>query len=112
MLGSPVHALYYALEVDREPREDTRQAACGDPEAALNYADLVDGEPREDTRQAACRSPRYAVEYAIHVDGRPLAQTREAARLESVAWQRYQEFERRVSSRDEERRPESGPERP
>ena len=45
----PRSAFFYASEVDKCPREDTRKAACGDPEWAYRYAEDIDKEFRMDT---------------------------------------------------------------
>ena len=52
------------------PREDTRQAACGNPYWVYRYARFVDKGPRDDTRLAACGDPYSAYYYARYVDKR------------------------------------------
>ena len=58
----------YAKEIDKEPREDTRKAACQDFISIYWYALEIDKEPREDTRKAACKNPQSAYFYALDID--------------------------------------------
>ena len=75
----PQWAYRYALEIDKEPRDDTRKAACKDPRWAYWYARDVDKSPRDDTREAACKDPGWAYWYAHFVDKAPRDDTRESA---------------------------------
>ena len=53
---------------DKEPREDTRKAACENSEFAYFYAFDIDKCPREITRNAACKDPKCAYLYAKDID--------------------------------------------
>jgi hypothetical protein len=57
-LGS-IYAYLYASEIDKSPRDDTREAACKDPEYAYLYASEIDESPRDNTREAAYKDPIY-----------------------------------------------------
>lgn len=53
VLASPHYAYWLARLVDREPRDDTRTAACAQAFCAWIYARDVDTAPTPDTRRAA-----------------------------------------------------------
>jgi len=82
-------AYLHANYIDKEPRGDTREAACESPQRAYEYAHHVDAAPREDTRRAACGSPEWAYMYAVFVDKQPRDDTREAAYKHSQWAQRW-----------------------
>lgn len=73
------HAYYYAFNVDKIPRDDTRNVACGNPRYAYRYAFNLDKTPRDDTRNAVCGSPEFAYCYAREIDKAPREDTRNAA---------------------------------
>ena len=60
-------AYYYALEVDKCPREDTRKIACEDPGWAYYYARDVDKCPHEDT-WAAVRNTEWEEKYQAFIN--------------------------------------------
>lgn len=62
-------AIWYAIDVDQGPRDDTRIEACKNAKSAFLYANQVDG-PRDDTREAASQDPEMAYWYAVLVDSR------------------------------------------
>jgi len=64
----PCYACWYAKNVNKTPRDDTREGACKDPYWAFFYAKYIDKSPRDDTRLAACKFPKYAYWYANDVD--------------------------------------------
>jgi hypothetical protein len=61
-------ALAAALELDREPRADTRTAACAHPVTALLYALLVDRAAHPETRTACDQMIWCAYRYAYALD--------------------------------------------
>lgn len=65
---TPSAAYWYARDVDKGPRDDTRRAASRDAEYAYLYALEIDRGPRDDTRRAACKSVGSAYAYALNVD--------------------------------------------
>jgi hypothetical protein len=75
----PYFAYRYAMDIDKCPRKDTRNAACKSPEWAYEYALHIDKKPRNDTRKNACKSPECAYLYASNIDQCPRNDTREAA---------------------------------
>ena len=77
-LNDPSGAYYYAILVDRGPRDDTRTAACMLAKEAYYYAACVDKKPHDETRKACLREPIYAFKYASEVDKCPRDDTREA----------------------------------
>jgi hypothetical protein len=87
--GNAHTVAWYALQIDKEPRDDTRQAACSNGMAAFSYAVCVDQKPRDDTRTAACKSPSSAYDYACRVDGCPRSDTRKAACADSITAFKY-----------------------
>lgn len=66
--GNPEWAYNCAGYIDKQPRDDTRTAACKDPQWAYRYAANIDKQPHSDTRAAACLDPRSARLYALYVD--------------------------------------------
>ncbi|MDQ3298128.1 MAG: hypothetical protein M3619_16185 [Myxococcota bacterium] len=68
VLQHPLYALALALDVDREPRDDTRAAACGHPTTAVQYAVMVDRGPHESTRKAADGEVTSVHRYATSID--------------------------------------------
>ena len=74
------YAFNYAYHIDEKAREDTRIASCKEANFAYDYALYIDREPREDTRTAACKDPEFAYEYALDVDHKPLLETYNAVR--------------------------------
>jgi hypothetical protein len=62
-LQYPRSAYQYALEIDKHPRDDTRNASIIDPEYAFFYAKDVDQSPRTDTRQAASNNSYWKQQY-------------------------------------------------
>ena len=77
-LTQPCTACLYAQNVDKEPRDDTRNAVMGSPATAYNYARDVDKGSRDDTRNAVLGSEHYACYYARDVDKEPRDDTRNA----------------------------------
>lgn len=67
----PDSAYYYALYIDKCPRDDTREAVCKDPYLALLYAENVDRGPHEKTKAACLQVPRLACAYGIDVERKP-----------------------------------------
>jgi len=61
-------ALWVAITIDKEPRNDTREIACKRAFYAYRYAKEIDKGPRDDTRIAACKRSKYAYYYATEVD--------------------------------------------
>jgi len=55
-------AALYALNIDKEPRDDTREAACKHPYYAYFYALYVDKKHRNDT-WSAVQNTKYEEEY-------------------------------------------------
>ena len=64
-MQNPYYAYGYAYFIDKESRENTRNAACKDFRYAYFMRD-IDKRPREDTREAACKDPENAYYYAKH----------------------------------------------
>lgn len=79
----------FARDVDKHPREDTREAVCRDSCWAFAYAREIDKCPRDDTRAAACTDAFYAYAYALEVDQCPRDDTREAACTDAVWKKKY-----------------------
>ena len=48
-------ALFYANSIDKESRDDTREATCKSPQWIYVYAKEVDQCPREDTRKPSVK---------------------------------------------------------
>ena len=90
-LDSAYYAFRYARDVDQNPRDDTREAACLHPSWGTLYARNIDKHPRDDTRSAACKDPWWAIEYALQVDKGPLPFTRRAASKTPETALRYAE---------------------
>lgn len=61
-------AYFYAREVDKYPREDTKNSACMEPYFAYCYAQYVDNFNLKQTRTATCKSPKWAYWFARYVD--------------------------------------------
>ena len=76
---SPHLALFYAMYVDKCPRDDTRMAASKRCGYAYLYAKFVDKEPNDITRVGACQTPLYSYFYAMYVDKFPRDDTSEMA---------------------------------
>jgi hypothetical protein len=86
-------AYYYALYIDKQPRNDTRNAILNDPFYVYRYAKEIDQQPRGDTRNATLIDPEYAFLYAKFVDKQPRTDTKLAA-SNNLYWnQRYLQFE-------------------
>ena len=61
-------AWLYAKDIDKCPRDDTRNAACKDFKYAYKYAYEVDECPMDDTRKAVCKDPEWACGYVMYID--------------------------------------------
>lgn len=74
------HTWRVFYDLDEEPRDDTREAACK-AGAALWYAKYCDSRPHWVTRQCVCKqSALEAYEYAKNVDRRPTVEITAALR--------------------------------
>jgi len=58
----------YREAYEKGGSDHLRGICCQDPEGAYWYALTVDKSPREETRKAACKYPYYAYLYARDVD--------------------------------------------
>ena len=67
-LTNPELAYWFAREVDKGPRDDTREACCKDPNYSHSYATNIDKCPHDLTRKAACLKVETAFNYALYVD--------------------------------------------
>ncbi len=88
VLADPEWAYCYARDVDKEPRDDTRQAVLADPDWAYSYAKDIDKKPHKDTRQAVLANPISSYFYARYIDKKPRDDTRQAV-LASPEWASY-----------------------
>jgi len=63
----PWYAYYYALKLDKKPREDTRKAACNYLTWAYYYyyASDIDKGYHEETRRSCYKSPYY---YGLYLE--------------------------------------------
>jgi hypothetical protein len=82
ILTDPHYAYLYAKDIDKQPRTDTRNAILTDPHYAFLYTKLIDQYPRNDTRQATLKNPLYAFLYALDIDKQPRTDTRQATLID------------------------------
>ena len=94
----PYYAYIYALDVDKAPRDDTRESCLKDPYYAYRYARDVDKAPRDDTREACLEDPKCAYIYALDVDKAPRDDTREASMKDPYCARLYEEAFSRASA--------------
>lgn len=96
--GSAKWAYCYACDVDKDSRDDTRQAAIVEPTWAYCYARDIDKGPRDDTRQAVMVDPYWAYRYALGVDKCPRNDTRQAAGKDPYYTKLYNIWEKSIDN--------------
>ena len=77
--GIPDWAYGYAVLVDDEPKQITRDLASKDAVNALQYAIHLDKKPTEETRNGAMQRPYTAYLYASMVDKSSREDTKKAS---------------------------------
>lgn len=68
VLQNPHYAFWLAMVIDREPRADSRSAACAHARYAVAYARYVDQAPSNETREAAAKDFGAALSYLAQVE--------------------------------------------